>query len=104
MDYAWLFACSFDCALRAPFNRLIFSSLSDMVILPDIYAARETDTLGVSSEKLANAIGEKARYMGDFAKIAEFLADEAKEGDLILTMGAGDVYKIANLLKEALEK
>lgn len=79
-------------------------SMSDLVILPDIYAARETDTLGVSSEKLANAIGEKARYMGDFAKIAEFLASEAKEGDLILTMGAGDVYKIANLLKEALAK
>lgn len=79
-------------------------SASDMVILPDIYAARETDTRGVSSEKLANAIGEKARYMGDFAKIAEFLASEAREGDLILTMGAGDVYKIANLLKEALEK
>lgn len=79
-------------------------SLSDMVILPDIYAARETNTLGVSSEKLANAIGDKARYMGDFAKIAEFLAKEARDGDLILTMGAGDVYKIGNLLKEALEK
>ena len=79
-------------------------SASDMVILPDIYAARETDTLGVSSEKLANAIGERAIYMKTFDEIAAYLAKEAKDGDLILTMGAGDVYKIANLLKEALEK
>lgn len=79
-------------------------SASDMVILPDIYAARETDTLGVSSEKLANAIGEKAMYMESFEKIAAYLAKEAREGDLILTMGAGDVYKIGNLLKEALAK
>jgi len=79
-------------------------SLSDRVILPDIYAARETDTLGVSSEKLANAIGEKATYMKSFEDIADYLAKEAREGDLILTMGAGDVYKIGNLLKEALAK
>ncbi len=79
-------------------------SLSDRVILPDIYAARETDTLGVSSEVLASAIGEKATYMKSFEDIAAFLAKEAKEGDLILTMGAGDVYKIGNLLKEALAK
>lgn len=79
-------------------------SASDMVVLPDIYAARETDTLGVSSEKLANAIGERAIYMKTFDEIAAYLAKEAKDGDLILTMGAGDVYKIANLLKEALEK
>lgn len=79
-------------------------SASDMVILPDIYAARETDTLGVSSEKLANALGEKAIYMKSFEEIAAYLAGEAREGDLILTMGAGDVYKIGNLLKEALAK
>ncbi|MBQ4120927.1 MAG: UDP-N-acetylmuramate--L-alanine ligase [Clostridia bacterium] len=79
-------------------------SASDVVILPDIYAARETDTLGVSSEKLANAIGEKAMYMKSFEEIAAYLAKEAREGDLILTMGAGDVYKIGNLLKEALAK
>lgn len=79
-------------------------SLSDRVILPDIYAARESDTLGVSSEKLANAIGEKATYMKSFEEIADSLAKEAREGDLILTMGAGDVYKIGDLLKEALAK
>jgi len=79
-------------------------SASDVVILPDIYAARESDTLGVSSEKLANAIGEKAMYMKSFEEIAAYLAGEAREGDLILTMGAGDVYKIGNLLKEALAK
>ena len=79
-------------------------SLSDLVILPDIYAARETNTLGVTSAALADAIGEKARYGKSFEEIADFLAKEARDGDLILTMGAGDVYKIGNLLKQALEK
>ncbi len=66
----------------------------DCVIFADIYAARETDTLGVSSEKLAKAAGEKAMYLGGFDKIEEFLRNNASRGDLILTMGAGDVYKI----------
>ena len=83
----------------------LFQNANNMLmIISDIYAARETDTLGVSSEKLANAIGERAIYMKTFDEIAAYLAKEAKDGDLILTMGAGDVYKIANLLKEALEK
>lgn len=78
-------------------------SLADRVIVTDIFAARETDTLGVSGEKLACAIGEKAEYIADFGKIAEKLGEMAREGDLLLTMGAGDVYKVGILAKELLE-
>ena len=78
-------------------------SLADRVIVTDIFAARETDTLGVSGEKLACAIGEKAEYIADFGKIAEKLCEMAREGDLLLTMGAGDVYKVGILAKELLE-
>ncbi len=67
----------------------------DTVIFADIFAARETDTLGVSAELLAKKAGDKALYLGGFDKIEEFLKANAKPGDLILTMGAGDVYKIA---------
>lgn len=67
----------------------------DTVIFADIFAARETDTLGVSAELLAERAGAKAMYLGGFDKIEEYLKANAKEGDLILTMGAGDVYKIA---------
>lgn len=73
------------------------------MVLADIYAARETDTLGVSSEQLAAAIREKgcdAHYFSSFDEIEQFLLANCREGDLLITMGAGDVVNIGeNLLK-----
>lgn len=71
--------------------------LADVTVTADIYAARETDTLGVSSEQLAKDIGNGALYFDSFAKIADWLKANAREGDIILTMGAGN---ITNLSKE----
>ncbi|MBO4355472.1 MAG: UDP-N-acetylmuramate--L-alanine ligase [Clostridia bacterium] len=65
------------------------------VILNDIYPARETDTLGVSSEMLANAC--KVKYIGAFDKTAEYLKTVAKDNDMILTMGAGQAYIVGKL-------
>ena len=70
---------------------------ADLPILCDIYAARETDTLGVSSAQLAAAT-RGAVYMDSFDKIADFLRANARAGDLILTMGAGDIAKLPGLL------
>jgi len=70
----------------------------DTVIFADIYAARETDTLGVSSKLLSEMAGDNAMYIDSFEGIADYLRANAKEGDLILTMGAGDVNKIAYML------
>lgn len=75
-------------------------SAADQVIFADIYAARETDTLGVSSALLAKDTG--GLYFPSFEAIADYLAENAKAGDLVLTMGAGDVYKVGNLLLEKL--
>ncbi len=69
---------------------------ADQVIFADIYAARETDTKGVSSALLAKDTG--GIYLPSFEAIADYLAAEATAGDLILTMGAGDVYKVAGIL------
>ena len=69
---------------------------ADQVIFADIYAARETDTKGVSSALLAKDTG--GIYLPSFEAIADYLAEVAKEGDLILTMGAGDVYKVAGMV------
>lgn len=71
--------------------------LADVTVTADIYAARETETLGVSSEQLAKDIGNGALYFDSFAKIAEWLKANARAGDMILTMGAGN---ITNLSKE----
>ena len=78
------FACAFDCV--------------DRVYFADIYAAREQNVFGVSSEGLADRIGSKAEYCGGFSRIAEALTRDAKEGDLVIVMGAGDIYKVYELL------
>ena len=76
-------------------------SLSDKVVLADIYAARETDTLGISSETLQKKIrelGKDAYYFPSFDEIENFLLENCVKGDLIITMGAGDVVKIGEHL------
>jgi UDP-N-acetylmuramate--alanine ligase len=77
-------------------------SAADHVILADIYAARETDTLGISSADLARAIqdlGTDCVYFPTFDEIENYLLENCTPGDLILTMGAGDIVKVGeNLL------
>ena len=78
-------------------------SLADHVILADIYAARETDTLGMSSEALAEELkklGADAYYLPSFEAIENFVLKKVIHGDVLITMGAGDVVNIGeNLLK-----
>lgn len=66
------------------------------IIIIDIYAAREPDTGLVSSRQLAGDI-KGAVYIPDFESTVKFLKENAKDGDLILTMGAGTVFKIGNM-------
>lgn len=70
---------------------------ADKVILADIYAARETDTLGISSVDLKNEIeklGKDCFYFGSFEEIEQFLLKNCINGDLLITMGAGNIYKV----------
>lgn len=76
-------------------------SLADMVILPDVMAARETDTLGVRSEDLAADImkaGTECYHVATFPEIEKFLEKKSMHNDLLITMGCGDVYRLADLL------
>ncbi len=79
-------------------------SLADQVILADIYAARETDTLGISSRTLQEEIaklGTPCHYFPTFGEIEAFILKNCTPGDLLITMGAGDVVNIGeNLLKQ----
>ena len=76
---------------------------ADEVIIADIFAAREQDDGLVSAQELAQRIaktGKSARYVGDFDAICNYLKAHCQPGDLLLTVGAGDVYKIGeNFLK-----
>ena len=74
--------------------------LPDVLVLAEIYAAREQNDLGISSNDLAREI-PGAIYCPTLAKVTETLRAIAQPGDLILTVGAGDIYKAGeNLLKE----
>ena len=77
-------------------------TLADKIVLADIYAARETDHLGISSETLKEeieALGHECFYFPTFDEIENFLLENCINGDLLITMGAGDVLKIGeNLL------
>ena len=66
---------------------------ADRVILVDIYAARETDTLGVSSTLLAERVGKNACACG-MPEAAALLRREVREGDTVVVMGAGDIYRL----------
>lgn len=76
-------------------------SHADKIVLADIYAARETDNLGISSdnirEKLAE-MGKEAYYFPTFDEIENFLLEHCSAGDMIITMGAGDVVKVGEHL------
>lgn len=73
---------------------------ADYVIVSDIYAAREPDNGEINSlilsEKI-NKVSPKAKYIKDFEDIANYLHQKASPGDLIITMGAGDIYKVGEI-------
>ena len=79
-------------------------SRADNIVLADIYPARETDNLGISSETLQKeieALGKTCYYFPTFDEIEKFLLKNCTPGDLLITMGAGDVVNIGeNLLKK----
>lgn len=74
----------------------------DHVVLGEIYAARERNTSGISSSDLAEQI-PGSRYFETLPEIADYLAEIAQPGDLIITVGAGDIYKAGELLLKKAE-
>ena len=82
----------------ALFDQFVESlKLCDKVILANIYAAREKNTIGIRAKDLADQI-DGAEFYETFDEIEDRLLEIAKPGDLILTMGAGDVYKIGEAI------
>ena len=71
--------------------------LADLVVLTDIYAAREKNTIGISSRDLVERI-PGAEYCPSLLEAAELLRGVARPGDLILTVGAGDIYTAGEML------
>ena len=76
-------------------------ALSDIIVMAKIYPARETDTLGISSALLAQEIEKKGKevyHFETFEEIEKFLLTFCREGDLLITMGAGDIVSVSDSL------
>ena len=70
---------------------------ADLAVLTDIYAAREANTIGISSKDLSDEIPGSA-YCPGLPQLTDYLASIARPGDIILTVGAGDIYKAGEKL------
>lgn len=80
---------------------------ADVLLVTDIYAAGEDPIEGVTAEALTEAIkrfGHKdARYVGPLDLAADALLEEVREGDMVITLGAGNVYRAGERLLQMLE-
>ena len=76
-------------------------SIADIAIVSDILGSRETNEWNVHSEQITAKM-ENGVYLADFPAVANYVLEHAKEGDLVITMGGGDVYKCARLISKML--
>jgi len=80
---------------------------ADRLVLTEIYPAGEDPIAGISGETLYQAIKRKGHleieFVADRDEIASHLAGKLRAGDIVLTLGAGDIYKVADALVEALK-
>ena len=77
-------------------------SIPDETIISEILAVRETNTYNIYSIDLGAKI-EGSHCIDTFEEITDFILKNAQEGDLVLTMGGGNVYRCANMIYSALE-
>lgn len=71
----------------------------DQIFITDVFAAREKGDKITLSKKLAKAIGKKAKFTGSIAQTANYLKSQMKNYDIVCSMGAGDIYKLYDLVK-----
>ena len=77
----------------------------DHIIIADIYAARESNTYGVSSKDIVDRINSTrgvnhCEYISDFKDIVSYIKENAKPHDIILTLGAGNVTDLGPMILE----
>lgn len=77
-------------------------SIPDEIIISEILAVRETNTYNIYSTDLGAKI-EGSHCIDTFEDITDFILNNAEEGDLVLTMGGGNIYRLANMIYSSLE-
>jgi UDP-N-acetylmuramate--alanine ligase len=87
-------------AFAAEFGRAL--DAADEVFVLDVYAAREQPVAGVSGASVAEHVSVPAQYLPDFSAVADAVAATATAGDVVVTMGAGDVTMLGPEILTAL--
>jgi UDP-N-acetylmuramate--alanine ligase len=76
----------------------------DVLLVTDIYAARERPTEGVNGAHVTNSASDcghrNARFVADQLNLLPILKDELKSGDVVVLMGAGNIYKLGTRILE----
>ena len=72
-------------------------SIADKVVMTEIMGSREINTFGIKTQDLADEI-EGSVWFPEFREVADYLKANIKQGDLVITLGCGDVYKIAKMI------
>jgi UDP-N-acetylmuramate--alanine ligase len=88
-------------AFAAEFGRAL--DAADHVFVLDVYGAREQPITGVSGASVAEHVGVAVQYLPDLSSVAEAVAEVARPGDVVVTMGAGDVNMLAPEIVTALQ-
>ncbi len=78
-------------------------ALADKVVVSDIMGSRETNEWGVHADQITAQI-DGAVYLPTFPEIAAYVAENARPGDMVLTMGGGDVYKCARMILQKIKE
>ncbi len=93
------FTFSRTALLRDEFIKAL--SLADKVVLTPIMGSREKNTYGIYSEDIAKKLPD-ATVIETFQEVADYICDIATPGDLVITMGGGDIYKAAYVIRDKL--
>ncbi|HPF18260.1 MAG TPA: cyanophycin synthetase, partial [Bacillota bacterium] len=89
---------------RALFNEFAEAlSAADAVVLAEIYGAREKNIYQISAASLAEKIkdmhpGKEVFFIPDFREMAAFVTERTAAGDMVMTMGAGDIYRVGEII------
>ena len=76
--------------------------IADKVVISEIMGSREVNTIGIKATDLSDKIPGSIQ-IDKLSDIADYLAENCKEGDLVITLGCGDVYKVSRMLVDKLK-
>jgi UDP-N-acetylmuramate--alanine ligase len=77
--------------------------IADRCVISEIMGSREVNTIGIKATDLSAKVPNSVQ-LDTFEEICDYVCDNAEEGDLVITLGCGDVYKVARMMCKKLKE